>query len=145
MPSERDRKRLAYEHCRRMNAGDVNGLLELYADEVVFEDPVGWTRRRGSEALRAHFKEAVAAGLQETPGEPVAGQDDAHVLIPVTGIMDYLPAGPDFAQRGWLTAPEKPEDTRLKRDYLMMIRTNADGLIAELRVFWGRSDIEVIG
>jgi hypothetical protein len=28
-----------------MNAGDVAGLLALYADEVVFEDPVGGTAR----------------------------------------------------------------------------------------------------
>jgi steroid delta-isomerase len=74
-----------------MNAGDVDGFLELYAEDVGFEDPVGWISRRGRDAPRAHFKEAVAGNIQETPGEPVAGQDDVHVLIPVISVMDYLP------------------------------------------------------
>jgi steroid delta-isomerase len=142
--NERSRKQLAFEHCRLMNAGDVDGLLALYADEVTFEDPVGWTRQTGRDALRTHFKEAVAANTHEAPGEPVAGQDDVHVLIPVTAIMDYLPKGPDFAERGWLRPPEEPAGKRLKRDSLLMLRTDDAGRIEELKIFWGRSDLEVI-
>jgi steroid Delta-isomerase len=142
--NERSRKQLAFEHCRLMNAGDVDGLLGLYADEVVFEDPVGGDRQRGRDALRTHFTQAVAAHIHEAPGEPVAGQDDVHVLIPVTAIMDYLPKGPDFVQRGWLNAPNDATGKRLKRDYMLMLRTGDDGRIEELKVFWGRSDLEVI-
>ena len=144
MLNERGRKRLAVEHCRLLSAGDVDGLLELYAEEVRFEDPVGWEPQFGRDALRAHFKEAVAGNIQETPGEPVAGQDDAHVLIPVTSLMDYLPQGPDFVERGWLIAPENPEGKRIKREYMLMIRTDSAGLITEVRAFWGRSDLEVV-
>jgi steroid delta-isomerase len=142
--NERSRKQLAFEHCRLMNAGDVDGLLGLYADKVVFEDPVGGDRRTGRDALRTHFAEAVAANTHEAPGEPVAGQDDVHVLIPVTAIMDYLPKGPDFVERGWLKAPQDTTGKRLKRDSMVMLRTDGDGRIEELKVFWGRSDLEVI-
>jgi steroid delta-isomerase len=142
--NEHSRKQLAFEHCRLMNAGDVDGLLDLYAPEVTFEDPVGWSPQTGRDALRTHFREAVAANTHEAPGEPVAGQDDVHVLIPVTAIMDYLPKGPEFVERGWLRPPEDPEDKRIKRDYMLMIRTDAEGRIEDLKVFWGRSDLEVI-
>lgn len=145
MIDERRRKNLIVEHSRRINAGDLDGLLELYADEVVFEDPVGSGPRTGREALREHFAESVAAGIVETPGEPVAGQDGVHTLIPITSDMDYLPKGPGFAERGWLTPPADPAGKRLRREYVVMLRTDAEGRIEELKAFWGRSDITVTG
>jgi steroid delta-isomerase len=140
---ERRRKNLILEHSRRISAGDLDGLLDLYADDVVFEDPVGSGRRTGREALRAHFAESVAAGIAETPGDPVAGQDGVHTLVAVTADMDYLPKGPVFAERGWLTAPGDPDGKRLRCEYVLMLRTDAEGRIEELKAFWGRSDIAV--
>ena len=145
MIDERRRKNLILEHSRRISAGDLDGLLDLYADEVTFEDPVGSGPRTGREALRAHFAECVAAGIAETPGEPVAGQDGVHTLVAVTAAMDYLPKGPVFAERGWLTAPDDPEGKRLRCEYVLMLRTDAQGRIEELKAFWGRSDITVTG
>lgn len=143
MIDERRRKNLILEHSRRMNAGDVDGILDLYADDVAFEDPVGSGRRTGRDALRAHFEKSIEANTSETAGEPVAGQDGRHALAPVTAVMDYLPKGPGFADRGWLTAPAEPEGKRLTCEYVLMIRTDAGGLIEELKAFWGRSDLEV--
>jgi steroid delta-isomerase len=128
-----------------MNAGDIDGLLELYADDAEFEDPVGWVRQAGRTALRAHLEEIIAANVHEVPGEPVAGQDGAHVLVPVTAVMDYLPKGPAYARRGWLTAPAEPEGKRLAREYMLLIRAGDEGLIREVKAFWGRSDLEIIG
>jgi steroid Delta-isomerase len=142
---ERRRKKLILEHSQRVNAGDVDKLLELYAEDVVFEDPVGGGRHSGRQALREHFAQSLAANLRETPGEPAAGQDGVHVLMPVSAVMDYLPKGPAFAQRGWLAAPEGPEGKRLSLDYVVMLRTGPDGLIREMKAFWGRSDIAVTG
>ncbi|WP_432040578.1 nuclear transport factor 2 family protein [Streptomyces cucumeris] len=143
MIDERSRKKLILEHSRRMNAADVDGLLELYAEEVSFEDPVGSDRRSGRDALRAHFEELVAAEIEEVPGQPVAGQDGKHVLVPVTATMNYLPLGPVFAGRGWLTKPASPENKRITWDYVVMMRAGTGGLIQELQMFWGRSDIGV--
>jgi steroid delta-isomerase len=142
---ERRRKDLIVEHSRRITAGDVDGLLDLYADDVAFEDPVGSGRRTGRESLRAHFAESVAAGIVETPGDPVAGQDGVHALVPITAAMDYLPKGPAFAERGWLTAPAEPDGKRLRCEYVLMLRTDTAGRIEELKAFWGRSDITVTG
>ncbi|GLV80070.1 nuclear transport factor 2 family protein [Streptomyces hygroscopicus] len=145
MIDERSRKKLASEHSRRLSAADIDGLLGLYADEVAFEDPVGSGRKTGRDALRTHFEELAEARITEIPGEPVAGQDGAHVLLPVTATMDYLPKGPGFAERGWLTAPDSPKDARITWNYVLMLRMGAGGLVQELRMFWGRSDIGVAG
>jgi steroid delta-isomerase len=145
LTGERDRKELALEHSRRVNAGDVDAILELYGDDVVFEDPVGWEPRSGREALRAHFEQAVAAGLREVAGEPVAAQDGAHTLIPVTTVMAYLPLGPVFAGRGWLVPPDDPAGKKLRRDHMLLLRVDEAGLIRQAQAFWGKSDLEVIG
>ncbi|MFD0690924.1 nuclear transport factor 2 family protein [Actinomadura fibrosa] len=145
LTSERGRKDLALEHCRRVNAGDVDAILELYADRATFADPVGWNVRTGRDALRAHFEEAVAAGLREVPGEPVAGQDGMHAFIPVTAVMDYLPRGPVYAERGWLVPPADPAGKRLKRRCMLLLQIDETGLIRESQAFWGKSDLDVIG
>jgi steroid Delta-isomerase len=141
---ERTRKKLVLEHSRRKNEADLDGLLDLYAEEVAFEDPVGSTPRTGRDALRAHFGDAITAKVHEELGEPVAGQDGTHVLVPVTAVMDYLPLGAEFAERGWITAPDEPEKKRLKCEYVLMLRAGRGGRIEELKAFWGRSDIDVI-
>jgi steroid delta-isomerase len=138
------RKKLIQDHSRLLNAADVDGLLALYADDVTFEDPVGSVGHGGRAALRAHFDQAVAARVHEVAGEPVAAQDGGRALMPVTAVMDYLPRGPVFAERGWLTAPADPGTKRLRCEYLLMIRTGPGGLIREMKAFWGRTDLEVI-
>ncbi|QXJ27024.1 nuclear transport factor 2 family protein [Actinomadura graeca] len=145
MTSERSRKDLVLDHCRLLSAGDVEGVMALYAGDVAFEDPVGSGRRTGRDALRAHVEEAVAAHAREVPGAPVAGQDGVHVLTSVTSVMDYLPRGPVYAGRGWLEPPADPEGTRLERYYVLMLRVGPDGLVQELKAFWGRSDLKVVG
>jgi steroid Delta-isomerase len=139
---ERKRKSLILEHSRRMNAGDIEALLDLYADEPEFEDPVGAGRHAGRDALRAHFAQRIAAGIQETPGDPVAGQDGRHALVPITAVMDHLPKGPVFAVNGWPATTGEPEGKHLRWEYVLMIRTGADGRIEEFKAFWGRSDLE---
>jgi steroid Delta-isomerase len=138
------RMELALEHSRRVNARDIDGLVALYADGAAFEDPVGSGRQTGRDALRAHFEKTIAANTKEITGNPVAGQDGLHALVPITAVMDYLPNGPAFARRGWLTLPAGPTPKHLKREYVLMIRTGADGLIEESKAFWGRTDIEVM-
>ncbi|MFC4907550.1 nuclear transport factor 2 family protein [Actinomadura gamaensis] len=145
LTGERDRKELALEHCRRMNAGDVDALLELYGEDVAFADPVGWEERSGAAALRAHYEEAFAAGLRVVPGEPVAAQDGAHAFIPLTCETDYVPFGPRYAERGWLVPPDDPSGKRIRRTCMLLLRVDGTGLIREARTFWGRSDLEVVG
>jgi steroid delta-isomerase len=134
---------LVLEHSRRVNAGDVDALVALYADGAAFEDPVGSGRQTGWDALRAHFEKTIAANTQEVTGKPVAGQDGIHALVPITAVMDYLPKGPIFAERGWLTFGAEAEPRRLKCEYVLMIQAGANGLIEDSKAFWGRSDIEV--
>ncbi|MFH8371799.1 nuclear transport factor 2 family protein [Streptomyces sp. NPDC018031] len=143
MINERTRKKIAREHSRRLNAGDVDALLELYAPDAAFEDPVGAGRRTGHRALREHFGTAVAGHLRETVEDTVVGQDGAHVLSRITAVMDYHPRGPVYAERGWLPAPGAAEPSALRCHHALLLRVGESGLIEDMRAYWGRPDLEV--
>ncbi|MDQ2957119.1 MAG: nuclear transport factor 2 family protein [Actinomycetota bacterium] len=141
---ESTRKALAVEHCVRVNAADLDGLLELYSPDIRFEDPVGSAWKVGHEAFREHAGTAIAAQVFEEAGEPVAAQDGRRAAVPVTATMRYLPSGPMLAQYGLISPAADPERARMRFQYVMVIAVNEDGLIEEMRAFWGRSDITVL-
>ncbi|WP_207401154.1 nuclear transport factor 2 family protein [Actinomadura roseirufa] len=140
---EGKRKKIIQAHCQRLNAGDLDGLLALYAADPAFEDPVGAGRRSGREALRAHLALGIEANTKEVPGDAIASQDGVHALMPITAVMDYLPKGREYAARGWLTAPDEPVGKHLKCEYVLMLRIGAGDLIEELKAYWGRDELEV--
>ncbi|WP_116210206.1 nuclear transport factor 2 family protein [Streptomyces olivoreticuli] len=142
--NEFTRKRRALEHSRRINAGDVDAVVELYAPDAVLEDPVGLPPISGHEALRAHYGSLLAAHVREEAAEPVAGQDGTHVLLQVTSVMDYLPAGPLHAERGRLKAPDDPRTARLRRTAMLVMRLDEAGLIRHVKSYWGTSDLTVL-
>jgi len=147
VPDEKLRKHLVVEHCRRVNAADLEGLLALYSPRVRFEDPVGTGQQTGIAALRAHAGAAIECRAFEDAGVPVAAQDGASAAVPVVTTMDYLPWGPNLVRLGFIPAPpEKPgRGTRIRFNYVMAIKVGADGLIAEMQGFWGRSDAVFLG
>ncbi|MGW3571411.1 nuclear transport factor 2 family protein [Streptomyces sp. NPDC000941] len=144
MLTERARKKVAIEHSRRLSAGDIDALLELYAADATFEDPVGSGRQAGHQALRAHFEPAVAAGTRETIEDSTVGHDGRSVLTRLTAEMDYGPLGPLYAERGWLPAPTGPgpEPARLRCHSAMLLHVGASGLIEDMQGFFGRGDLE---
>lgn len=143
MPDENLRKHLVVEHCRRVNAGDLEGLLALYSPHVRFEDPVGTGPQSGIEALRAHAGAAIACRAFEDPGVPVAAQDGASAAVPVVTTMNYQPWGPNLVRLGYIPAPpgQSGPGTRIRFDYVMAIKVGDDGLIAEMQGYWGLSDV----
>ncbi|MEU5367130.1 nuclear transport factor 2 family protein [Streptomyces sp. NPDC005925] len=143
--NELARKKRVLEHSRRINAGDLEGIVELYAPDAVLEDPVGHPPLTGHDALRAHYARLLAARVREEAAEPVAGQDATHALVRITSVMDYPPLGPLYAERGWLKAPDAPETARLRRTAMLVVRMDASGLIRHLKSYWGTSDLTVLG
>ncbi|MEU5423104.1 nuclear transport factor 2 family protein [Streptomyces sp. NPDC020799] len=143
--NEFTRKQRALEHSRRINAGDLDGVLELYAPGAVLEDPVGLPPLSGHEELRAHYARLLGAHVHEEAAEPVAGQDGTHVLLQVTSVVDYLPDGPLYAERGWLKAPDNPRTARVQRAAMLVMRLEKSGLVDHVKAYWGTSDLTVLG
>ncbi|GAB2586906.1 hypothetical protein GCM10027168_19700 [Streptomyces capparidis] len=144
MPDEATRKALVLAHCERINAGDVEGLLRLYTPAVRFEDPVGTGTRIGHGALRSHVAGAVAAGVYDAAGEPVAAPDGRHAAVPVTSTMNFLPNGPLMVRHGILQAPPDPATARMEFSCVLVVQVNDDSLIEDMRVYWGGSDVRFL-
>jgi steroid Delta-isomerase len=138
------RKEVALEYCRRLNAGNLDSLLELFADDIRFEDPVGSPPVIGRAALRTHFARVIASRIVEEPGVPVPAADGKHVALPITAALDYLPVGPVLAAAGIVDAPANPAARRLRFDLIGVMRVGEDGLMREVRVFWGKNDVTVV-
>jgi steroid delta-isomerase len=123
MPDEATRKRIVLEYAARMNAGDVDRVLELFADDIVFEDPVGITPIVGREAVRHHIAWSIAFKVHETPGRPVCAMDDRQVSLPMV-VTVQIP-------------------TRLAFRIVSVIEVGDDDLVHRARAFWGLTDTTV--
>ena len=82
MPSPEEIRRVIETYVERMCASDVDGILDLYAEDATAEDPVGGTIQRGREALGS-FYAGTAPHLQVEITGPirVSGRECAVPLL----------------------------------------------------------------
>lgn len=128
MLDEDARKRVALEYCRRIGAGDVDGVLALFADPLHVEDPVGDKTFTARAEYRAHIARLVSYGVHEVPGTPVAGLDREHVALPIT--VELRPEG-------------VPQGKIVRISLIAVMRIGGDGLIRHMRVISGRTDMSL--
>lgn len=128
MLDEDARKRVALEYCRRIGAGDVDGVLALFADPLHVEDPVGDKTFTARAEYRAHIARLVSYGVHEVPGTPVAGLDREHVALPIT--VELRPEG-------------VPQGKIVRISLIAVMRIDGDGLIRQMRVISGRTDMSL--
>jgi steroid delta-isomerase len=71
------------QHAARWNARDRSAWLELFADEVVFEDPVGKAPKLGRAAAEGSWDNSFTEGRVWTlhPERIVTGGSEAVVLM----------------------------------------------------------------
>jgi len=98
-----------------VTAGDVEGILSLYADEATIEIPVGGPVHRGIDAIRTFYRDNELAKRLEITGNPcVAGQEAA---VPMRAVV---------AQDGQL----------LELDVIDVAAIDDDGRLTRLRAFF---------
>lgn len=123
VPDETARKAMAREYIGRINAGDVDGVLELFSDDVVFEDPVGKSPIVGKDALRQHIDFAVKCRVREVQGTAVTSMDGRYVVTP-TKVTVFAP-------------------TKINFNIIGVLEVGEDGLGHRLRAFWGETDMTI--
>ncbi|MGV9455995.1 nuclear transport factor 2 family protein [Streptomyces sp. NPDC003635] len=123
---EAKRKAVVWEYCRLMNAGDLDGVLALFTPDARFQDPVGTEVLVGREALRRHLGAAIAAGIEEIPGTLTAALDGSSVAVAVSGTM---------------AVPDATDGGRVAFRLVSLMRVDESGLISEVRIIAGHSDL----
>jgi len=121
----------AQNSWRCVQAGDKEGWLELMADDVCIEDPIGEAPTnptgqgiRGKEAVGKFFDSFIgpATLVVETHESRAAGNESAHVLT----LNTTLANGVTTRVRGIFT-------------YLL----NDEGLLINLRGYWTLADMQI--
>ena len=70
---------VVHAYVAALNAGDLEAIVALYADDASVEDPVGSAPHRGRQAIRAFYARSVAVPLEVALEWPVrvAGRECA--------------------------------------------------------------------
>lgn len=121
MPDEAARRKMPYEYARLLNSGDVEGVVGLFTEDVVFEDPVGRPPLLGREALRTHLTWAVEGKVHEVPARCVTSMDERYVVTHVTVTINV------------------PEETFFR--IMAIVEVNEEGLGTHVQAFWGLTDM----
>jgi len=87
-------RRAVEEHARRWNARDREAWLELFADDVVFEDPVGKAPKLGRTAAEGSWDNSLRPGREWTlvPTRIITGGSEAVVDMRNEGVVDGVAA-----------------------------------------------------
>ena len=115
-------KATVQQYVERHSAGDVNGVVALFAEDASAYDPVDADPHVGSAAIREFFSgtHAMADSLTLTLTGPVrcAGDFAAFPMTARTVIGDF----------------------RLELDIIDVMTFGPDGLITEMRAYWNMAD-----
>ena len=106
-----------------LNAGDLDGIVALFADDATVEDPVGSEPRRGREAIRAFYANSLKLPLAvELTQEVRAVADEAAFAF----IVSF-----EYQGRKTVIAP------------IDHFRFNGAGKVVSMRALFGEKNIHV--
>jgi steroid delta-isomerase len=122
LPSQAQMRAALQAYVDRINAGDRDGVVALFAPDAVIEDPLGSPPKSGAE-IADWFSDTVAFKTHIEPVAPIRGShaNAAALVFEVT----FQP----------------PEGPRLLIRSLDVCTFNADGLITSLTAYWGPDDM----
>ena len=122
-----EKKAVVEAYTARHSAGDVDGIMELFADGATAWDPVGSDPHSGSEGVRAFF-----AGTHAMVDS---------LTLTVTGPVRCVAEFAAFP----MTATTKMGDTRLEIDIIDVFTFEEDGKILEMKAYWDMADARMNG
>jgi steroid delta-isomerase len=121
MSTPEDNAKTVQRYLELAAEGNVDGIVDLYADDGTVEDPVGSDVHIGREAIRG-FYSMVPAG------------DNAAELFTLRAL------GHEAAFFWALTVDLG--GNRVRIEIISTMTFNADGRIASMKAYWGPEDIK---
>lgn len=111
----RDRVR---NYIDAVNAGDIEHVLSLYADDAEVHDPVGQRNFSGKTALQAFYKSVIARPATLRIVGPIRGSFGNVVATPILAIVPGM-----------------------NIDVITLTCFNDAGLIQDYAAYWGPMDV----
>ena len=110
-------------YAARLTAGDVEGVLALYAQHASLTDPAGSPARTSRNQIREAYRTATASKLTMTRTGPVrAATDTAAAPIRITIPRD--------------------DDQDVTIDVIDVFTFDQNGLITAMTAYWGPGNVQ---
>jgi Nuclear transport factor 2 (NTF2) domain. len=119
LPTPQEVQQLMQRYVERVDAGDIEGILALYAEDAKVEDPVGSTPLRGIEAIAAFYRQGLGT-LQVSAAltGPVRATCDGQGAVPFRVV---------FGGRAL--------------DVIDVMAFDAQGLIRSMKAYWSEVNV----
>lgn len=124
MPSEEAMKAAMQAYIDRYNAEDAEGLIDLYADDAVVEDPVGGATYEGKEAIAEFYRYAIQTGAKLKLQAPIRASHGNAAAMAFTVELTH-------------------EGQPMQIHVIDVMTFNAAGKFSSMRAYWGKTDMEV--
>lgn len=112
------------QYAARLSAGDVEGIVALFAPDGVMEDPIGSPVKVGHRAIREFFAQSI---------------EFAHPQMSIPGSVAVVP---DAAAAAMAYRVESTiGDDTIVVEGIDTFHFDADGLIVSMQAFFGPSNI----
>ncbi len=125
MPSNDEMKAAMRAYVERINAGDLEGVMALYAGDATVEDPVGVGICRGTADIRTFYEQAFTRNVKLRIVGPQRGSAGAFAAMPLDVEVD-LPGAP-----------------KMLVGVIETMRFNEAGKVVEMRAYWGSEDMSI--
>jgi steroid delta-isomerase len=123
MPSQAEMKATMQRYVEVINAGDLEGVLALFADDATVEDPVGGTPQRGMAEIREFYAQAIANKVRLRIVGPQRGSSGNAAAMPLE--VEVVPSG----------AP------KMLVGVIEIQYFNDEGKIVAMQAYWGPEDM----
>lgn len=119
MPSPEELRGAIHSYLKSMCDSNIEGIMDLFADEATVEDPVGGAVLSGRETIRAFYAGAAPKLRVELTGPiRVAGSECAWPML----------------------AEFDAGDTSLFIDVIDVMKFDANGKVVSMRAFWNPAE-----
>jgi len=125
LPSAAAMRATLEAYARRINEGDLAGILALFEPGAIIEDPFGSAPKTG-DAIRALFADTIAYDTRITQVAPIRGSH-ANAAALVFDVTFHPPGGAPLLIRS-----------------LDVCTFSSRGLILTLRAYWGPEDMQTL-
>jgi len=120
MPTPDEIRSAMESYIKFMCESDIDGIMDLYADDAVVEDPVGGAVVEGRENLRSFYAGSAPKLQVELTGP-----------IRVSGVECAMP----------MLAELTMNDTKLYIDVIDVMKFNDAGKLVSMRAFWNPAEM----
>jgi steroid delta-isomerase len=121
MPDLEKMEAAVHAYVAAFDASDPDGVAALYAQDASVEDPIGTPVHNGREAIRAFYAESMKTGAKLKLEGPVRLAGDYAVFA--------------FSVRLHFDGSDKHIDV------IDTFKFNEDNQVAEMRAYWGPSNM----